>query len=318
MIAAPLKIPLSVGLWLRFKPRVLAVWALIQPPGVGSQSADERVTTPKPQSLQNWRLVRKRCGVTTMAIASAVRTGPMPGSVPRILEIRCRGASSSRRDLRLGLQLRRAVELEAEQFHGGSLPNRDPQPVTPQSAAWAPAAPEDSAPPRWQPARPYSPVTNSRMSRQARTMSTTVPRSRCLIEDPGGFEDRLATNPVAALFNGLPVDQIHFSAQQPGELSFEFLEMCHPGLLGSTREAREEVQVAVGVALLAQGRTEDRELVDAELPAESPDLAQGQMIDWLHAHGQTSRVIQLSASVLGWRSVLWAPTIAPIELRYVT
>jgi hypothetical protein len=49
LIAAPLKIPLSVGLWLRFKPRVLTVWALIQPLGVGSQSADERVTTPKPQ-----------------------------------------------------------------------------------------------------------------------------------------------------------------------------------------------------------------------------------------------------------------------------
>ena len=38
-----------VGLWLRFRPRVRTAWALIQPLWVWTQSADERVTTPKPQ-----------------------------------------------------------------------------------------------------------------------------------------------------------------------------------------------------------------------------------------------------------------------------
>jgi len=71
---------------LRFRPRVIGSRARTHWPSTRTQSADERVTIPKPQYDQNWRLVRNRCGVMTIGSICATRIGPSPGKVARVRE----------------------------------------------------------------------------------------------------------------------------------------------------------------------------------------------------------------------------------------
>ena len=49
VVAAPLKIALSIRLWLKFRPRVCAKRAFTHRLWSCTQSIDDRITTPKPQ-----------------------------------------------------------------------------------------------------------------------------------------------------------------------------------------------------------------------------------------------------------------------------
>ena len=72
------------------------IWVRCQVPAVSRiQSADERITMPRPQYDQNCRAVRNRCGVTTMGSKRAARIAPMPGHVARILLAGCSRASAT-------------------------------------------------------------------------------------------------------------------------------------------------------------------------------------------------------------------------------
>jgi len=80
-----LKTPFNRGLWFRFNPRVETFFGdLTIRASTILSSALDRVTPANPQEGQHCRLVRKRCGVPTLAINCPTWTGPNPGRLERI------------------------------------------------------------------------------------------------------------------------------------------------------------------------------------------------------------------------------------------
>lgn len=105
------------------------------------------------------------------------------------------------------------------------------------------------------------------------------------VEKPGGLQDGLAADPVAALLDRLPVGKMDTPPQERPKLFFQLQEVALPGLLSPGSEPNQKIEIALWSELASDCRAEDGELLDAAPLAEASNRFERKV--WKLGFGQT-------------------------------